>query len=118
MRKIKFNAWIPELKIMLENITLYGNKQMGIESDKFEKSLPDGYTLYGDEIGGVEARYPLVYQVTESWACNYTGITSLAVQPIDLWASGDIIELKVNEGDVHYASAVIGKGYVESSPEW
>lgn len=49
-REIKFRAWIPKLKVMLENATVYGNGMMGIGVDEFEKSLPEGYYLSDDEV--------------------------------------------------------------------
>lgn len=43
-RKIKFRAWIPDLEIMLDEITLYGNGQMGYD-DEFRESLPKDHEL-------------------------------------------------------------------------
>ena len=44
-REIKFRAWIPELGIMLNDITLYGNGQMGYDEDEFKAALPKDYVL-------------------------------------------------------------------------
>ena len=44
-REIKFRAWIPELSIMLNEITLYGNRQMGYDEYEFKEQLPKDYIL-------------------------------------------------------------------------
>jgi uncharacterized phage protein (TIGR01671 family) len=44
-RQIKFRAWIPDLEIMLDEITLYGNGQMGYDDDKFREALPKNHKL-------------------------------------------------------------------------
>ena len=44
-RKIKFRAWIPDLEIMLDEITLYGNGQMGYDEDEFKEALPKDHEL-------------------------------------------------------------------------
>lgn len=49
-REIKFKAFIPELNIILDDVTIYGNGQMGIGVDELEESLPKGYELYEDTI--------------------------------------------------------------------
>jgi uncharacterized phage protein (TIGR01671 family) len=38
-REIKFRAWIPDLSIMLDNITLYGSGMMGYDYDKFQSYI-------------------------------------------------------------------------------
>lgn len=52
MREIKFKAYIPDLDIILKDITLYGDGQMGCYEDDFVESLPDKYT-YDPDMGGV-----------------------------------------------------------------
>jgi hypothetical protein len=47
-RTIKYNAWIPDLDIMLENITLYGNGMMGYDEDEFREAIPKPYKLDHD----------------------------------------------------------------------
>lgn len=49
-REIKFKAFIPELNIILDDVTIYSNGQIGIGVDKLEESLPKGYELYEDTI--------------------------------------------------------------------
>jgi hypothetical protein len=51
-RTIKYNAWIPDLEIMLEDITLYGNGQMGYNEDDLRDALPKGCRLDYD-LGGI-----------------------------------------------------------------
>jgi len=48
MRIIKFNAYIPKLKIILHNVDVYGNGQMGCKEDESVKVLPEGYELEYD----------------------------------------------------------------------
>jgi YopX protein len=45
MRTIKFRAWVPDLEIMLDEITLYGNGQMGYDDDEFREALPKDHEL-------------------------------------------------------------------------
>ena len=44
-REIRFRAWIPKLGIMLNDITLYGNGQMGYDEDDFKEALPKDHVL-------------------------------------------------------------------------
>jgi uncharacterized phage protein (TIGR01671 family) len=44
-REIKFRAWVTELGIMLNEITLYGNGQMGYDGDEFKEKLPKDNVL-------------------------------------------------------------------------
>jgi hypothetical protein len=39
MRTIKFNAWIPDLEIMLTDVTVYGTGLMGIGCDELEAAV-------------------------------------------------------------------------------
>ena len=48
-REIKFRAWHKDLKVMLEEITIYPN-MIGIDYDNFEEALPEKYELFEDEI--------------------------------------------------------------------
>jgi uncharacterized phage protein (TIGR01671 family) len=50
MKTIKFRAWIPALKIMLDDITFYGDGMLGIDLDSFEESLPPKHELIDDEV--------------------------------------------------------------------
>jgi hypothetical protein len=45
MREIKYNAYIPDLEIILNDITLYGGGMMGIDEDEFKESLPKNVRL-------------------------------------------------------------------------
>ena len=49
MRTIKFRAWIPKIKTMLHNVTVYPD-MIGLYADKFEKSLPVGYYYDGEDV--------------------------------------------------------------------
>lgn len=49
MRPIKFNAWIPELNIMLENITVYPD-MIGCSLEHLESKLPPKHHVYVDEV--------------------------------------------------------------------
>lgn len=49
-RIIKFEAYIPDLGIILEDITVYDNGTIGICSDDFEKTIKGKFKIYDDEI--------------------------------------------------------------------
>lgn len=73
-------------------------------------------TLYGESIGTVQARHPSIYNVEISWAAG--DMAFLAVEPIDEWEAGDIIELKAINGTVDYAVAVVGKAQEGEGTSW
>lgn len=47
-RPIKYRAYIPDLDITLENITLYGDGNMGYDEDEFNEALPTDHVLDHD----------------------------------------------------------------------
>ena len=49
MRQIKFRAWIPQIKTMLHNVTVYPD-MIGLDAGDFEGSLPMEYSFDGSEI--------------------------------------------------------------------
>ncbi len=51
-REIKYKAWIPDLGIMLDDITIYGNGDMGYDEDKFKAALPKNHELDYDYFNG------------------------------------------------------------------
>lgn len=44
-RPIKFNAYIPDLNIILENVAVYGNGTIGISADYFGKAIKDKFVV-------------------------------------------------------------------------
>lgn len=40
-RSVKFNAWIPDLGIMLYDVAVYSGRMIGIDSDVFEKAIKE-----------------------------------------------------------------------------
>jgi hypothetical protein len=54
-RPIKYNAWVPELGLILNNVTLYANGQMGMEADAFETAIQvKNYRFYDEEVYSVD----------------------------------------------------------------
>ena len=49
MRPIKFRAWIPKIKTMIHNVTVYPD-MIGLDVGDFEGSLPMEYSFDGSEI--------------------------------------------------------------------
>lgn len=50
-REIKFNAYIKDLNIILENVTVYGiNGHIGIEEENLKNKLPENYQIHDDGI--------------------------------------------------------------------
>ena len=39
MREIKFNAWVPDLELMLQNVTVYADGMMGMRANDFQSYI-------------------------------------------------------------------------------
>ena len=53
MRKIKFNAWIPDLGLMLRDVDVCANGMIGMEADEFKKAISlknESWQIYEDGI--------------------------------------------------------------------
>ena len=49
-REILFQAWLPSLRIMLEGITIYADRNIGLCSDDFAAELTEGYYVNTDGV--------------------------------------------------------------------
>ncbi len=79
MKNPTFRAWIPDLKIMLKDVAIYGKSNMiGLGYDEFVKAIPDKHILDDDGVYHEDTENGISEKIIgvltgEDWICLEEG---------------------------------------------
>jgi hypothetical protein len=122
-REIKFNAWVPALKIMLYNVTLYADGMLGYDEDLFKESLLSSHKIIDSAVYDKYDEPVLDFLLGEDWVwlekSEYIPLefSSFKSDKGEEIFEGDIIDKKFKwtvcfEDGAFYANNEYGKAYL------